>query len=169
MIRRRIGWSALAVAAGLAFGSQAAVAAGGPTLAALAGAVGIARHKTEGAGGLELQTAAGDYGLQGTLGVAAEGGARYGYLGLRREFWLASGRFGAAPFLAIGYYDQGSGFDLGSELEFMSGLELALRIDERSMVGLRFYHLSNGSVSAHNPGTEALVLAYSWRWARGGD
>jgi len=152
------------MAAVLLFGGGVAALADPLTLAVNAGAIGIKRHATDPSGGLEVQLAPGYWGLQGVVGAAAEGGAQYGYLALRREFWLRASRFGLVPFFGIGYYRQGTGFDLGSELEFMSGLEAAWRLNERSTIGLRFFHLSNGSISDRNPGTEALTASYSWRF-----
>ncbi len=149
--------------------SAATAAAAEPmTLAINAGAIGISRHATQLSIGPELQIAPGYWGLQGVVGLAFDGGAQYGYVAIRREFWLGASRCGLVPFVGIGYYRQGTGFDLGSELEFISGLELALRLNERSALGLRFFHLSNGSVSDRNPGTEALVLSYSRRFGDGG-
>lgn len=38
---------------------------------------------------------------------------------------------------------------------------MAYRFDDRSRLGLEFYHLSNAGLDKHNPGTEILLAKYS--------
>jgi len=67
--------------------------------------------------------------------------------------WLLRGSF------APGYYDKGaSGKDLGLDLEFRSGVEIAWRLDGGWRLGIEFYHLSNGNLGAINPGDGSLLL-----------
>ena len=63
--------------------------------------------------------------------------------------------------MAAGYYDKCNGFDLGHELEFRSSVELSYRFDNRTRLGVSFYHMSNASIDADNPGTEVLSIVYS--------
>ncbi len=84
----------------------------------------------------------------------------YGYGGLLLDLFYGR-RFVVTPSLAAGYYEKGDGKDLGHELEFRSSVEISYRFDDRSRIGLSFYHLSNASISSKNPGTEVLSIVYS--------
>ena len=70
--------------------------------------------------------------------------------------WVLTPSFGA------GYYNAVNGMDLGFDAEFRSGIELARRFRNGHRIGLAFSHLSNGSLSNRNPGTETLGLVYSF-------
>ena len=52
--------------------------------------------------------------------------------------------------------------DLGHGLEFRSQIEFAYRFDDRSRIGLAVSHSSNASLGYTNPGTETLMLNYSF-------
>ena len=52
--------------------------------------------------------------------------------------------------------------DLGHGLEFRSQIEFAYRFDDRSRLGLAVSHSSNASLGDTNPGTETLMLNYSF-------
>ncbi len=69
--------------------------------------------------------------------------------------WVLTPSFGG------GYYNASSGLDLGFDAEFRTGMELAKRFRNGHRLGLAFSHLSNGSLSDKNPGTETLGLVYS--------
>jgi lipid A 3-O-deacylase len=86
--------------------------------------------------------------------------AFYGYGGLLVDIYFGR-RWVLTPSLAAGYYDKGNGFDLGHELEFRSSVELSYRFDNRTRLGVSFYHMSNASIDADNPGTEVLSIVYS--------
>ncbi|MCE2509645.1 MAG: acyloxyacyl hydrolase [Alphaproteobacteria bacterium] len=87
-------------------------------------------------------------------------GAVYGYAGLRIDLFFGR-RWVLTPSTAIGVFEEGSGKDLGSALEFRSGIELAYRFDDRSRFGAGLFHLSNASVGNTNPGEESIVLFYA--------
>ena len=70
-------------------------------------------------------------------------------------------RFVVTPSLAVGLYEDGNGKDLGHVVQFLTGIELAYRFDDRSRLGVAFYHLSNAGLSDNNPGTEVVSLVYS--------
>ena len=53
------------------------------------------------------------------------------------------------------------GLSLGFDAEFRSAIELTKRFSNDHRLGLCFAHLSNGSLSDYNPGTETLGLFYS--------
>lgn len=104
---------------------------------------------------------------------ATEDGSAWIYGGLRYDFEL-SRRWLLTPNLAASLYDQGDdGKDLGHVLEFRSGLEISYRLRRppadrltaggRSgpRIGLLFYHLSNASISADNPGSNTLALTFA--------
>tara|TARA_R110002072_G_scaffold7162_6_gene39400 strand:+ start:701 stop:1186 length:486 start_codon:yes stop_codon:yes gene_type:complete len=84
----------------------------------------------------------------------------YGYGGFLTDIFFGR-RWVLTPSLAAGYYDKGNGLDLGHELEFRSSIELSYRFDNRTRLGLSFYHLSNASIGSINPGTEVLSIVYS--------
>ena len=71
-------------------------------------------------------------------------------------------------FITIGAgYFEGNGKDLGHVFEIRSALEVAYRFDDRSRLGVMFYHISNAGLGDDkNPGAEALTLSYSFplRW-----
>lgn len=91
--------------------------------------------------------------------ITSEGGL-YGYAGFGTDFFFGN-RWVLTPSIAIGAYSEGNGLDLGHVVEFRSALTLAYRFDNRSRLGLRFYHLSNAGLGDDNPGVEVLDLTYS--------
>lgn len=91
--------------------------------------------------------------------VTAEG-AVYLHGGARVDLWLSE-RWRLAPFVSLGFYEEGEGLDLGSDLEFRSGAELSCRILPGQRLGISFYHLSNASIDERNPGSESIALTWS--------
>jgi hypothetical protein len=71
-----------------------------------------------------------------------------------------SERWGLAPQLGAGIYEQGDGKNLGGALEFRSGLAVMYRASDAVTVGLDFYHLSNAGLHELNPGVNSLVLTF---------
>ena len=61
------------------------------------------------------------------------------------------------PSFAPGYYNKGSGKDLGYSLEFRSGLEVGWRFSNGTRLGVEFNHISNASLGDRNPGANSLV------------
>ncbi len=86
----------------------------------------------------------------------------YGYAGFRLEIPLSE-RWTVTPQTAAGWYERGDGKELGGEVQFRSGLELSYRVSPASSVGAVFYHLSNAGLERPNPGSESLILFWSWR------
>ncbi len=70
-------------------------------------------------------------------------------------------RFVVTPSFAAGLYRDGNGKDLGHVIQIRTGIELAYRFDDRSRLGVSFYHLSNAGLDDNNPGTEVVSLVYS--------
>jgi lipid A 3-O-deacylase len=91
--------------------------------------------------------------------TANEDGAFWGTAGFRwdvalGEKWVLTPNFGTV------LYEQGDSKDLGHVIEFRSGIEIARRL-AKGRLGVCLYHLSNASISSHNPGSESLVLVWS--------
>src|SRR5438477_5381680 len=94
----------------------------------------------------------------GLMGTSA--GAFYGYAGFGFDVNFAA-NWVLTPSIAGGYWYRGGGINLGSWWEFRSGAELDYRFDNRSRLGVAFYHMSNAGLTKQNPGEEALLLVYT--------
>ena len=88
-------------------------------------------------------------------------GAIYGYAGVNWELPLYSDKLYFIPNFMVGYYTENGGKDLGGEVEFRSGIELAYQFPSRSRLGVAFNHISNASIYDRNPGAETLLLTYT--------
>lgn len=86
--------------------------------------------------------------------------AVFAYAGVYSDFYFGR-RIVVSPSIAPGYYDNGGGKDLGHEFEVKSGLEIAYRRDDRSRIGLHFYHISNAGLEDTKSGVEILGVSYS--------
>lgn len=93
-------------------------------------------------------------------GMATSESGLYGYAGVGTDIFFGR-RWVLTPSFAVGAYNKGAGKDLGHTLEFRSSVAFAYRFDNRSRLGLRFYHMSNAGISERNPGVEVLDLTYS--------
>lgn len=93
-------------------------------------------------------------------GMATTDGSLYGYAGFGTDFFFGN-RWVITPSIAIGAYSEGGGMDLGHVVEFRSAITFAYRFNDRSRLGLRFYHLSNAGLGDDNPGVEVLDITYS--------
>jgi lipid A 3-O-deacylase len=87
------------------------------------------------------------------------------YAGIAVDLFFGN-RFVVTPSFAPSFYWRGSGKNLGYPIEFRSSIGAAYRFDDRSRLGLEFYHLSNAGLDNHNPGTEVLLLKYSLPFGR---
>ena len=102
-----------------------------------------------------------EFKLVPAVGLAVvDNGAGYLYLGLRYDWWVDPHWSLTPNFSVVGFHDGGV-LKLGDTLEFRSGLELAYRFDNQWRAGFAFYHISNGGLSKHNPGTEGLIFSLS--------
>ena len=93
--------------------------------------------------------------------MATSDAAIYGYGGFLTDFYFGR-RIVVTPSIAAGLYEDGDGKDLGSVLEFRSGLEIGWRFDNRSRLSAMIYHISNASIGDTNPGTEVFSIGYSF-------
>ena len=82
------------------------------------------------------------------------------YAGVAVDLFFGD-RWVVTPGFAPSLYWRGSSKNLGEILEFRSSIDVAYRFDDRSRLGLEFYHLSNAGLDRHNPGTEVLLAKYS--------
>jgi len=90
-------------------------------------------------------------------------GAFYVYGGLRADMPLGSSPWELSIQFAPGIYSHGDkGLKLGGPVEFRSGIEISRRLAP-GRVGLMLFHLSNAHIYVHNPGSESLVVTYSFR------
>jgi len=98
-------------------------------------------------------------------------GAFYVYSGLRADMPLGpqeSSLWELSIQFAPGIYSHGNkGFKLGGPVEFRSGIEISRQLGDpgknRGRLGLMLFHLSNAHIYVHNPGSESLVVTYSFR------
>ena len=76
-------------------------------------------------------------------------------------------RFVVTPsFAPTWWHGKTDDLDLGHGLEFRSQIEFAYRFDDRSRIGLGISHSSNASIGDTNPGTETLMLNYSYPFGK---
>lgn len=92
--------------------------------------------------------------------MATSDGGVYGFAGVLVDVYFGN-RLVLTPSVAAGGYHEGDGKDLGHAIEFRSGAELAYRFDDRSRLGVGFYHMSNFGIGDENPGAESALLTYS--------
>jgi lipid A 3-O-deacylase len=93
-------------------------------------------------------------------GFVTSDSALYGYGGFGVDIYFGN-RVVLTPNAAVGAFTRGNGKNLGSNVEFRTGAELAYRFDDRSRLGLALHHISNAGITKQNPGTETLMLIYS--------
>jgi lipid A 3-O-deacylase len=92
------------------------------------------------------------------IGVMGTGkGAFYGYGGFGFDInffdkWIIT------PSAAVGYFEHGSGIDLGAHCEFRTGAEFDYRFDNLIRIGAGFYHISNAGIGKQNPGVELATF-----------
>ena len=58
------------------------------------------------------------------------------------------------PSFGVGYYDDGSGKELGNEIQFRTNLEISYELKNDNRIGLSFSHISNANIGDKNPGVE---------------
>ena len=101
------------------------------------------------------------------LSVTTEGSVFVGS-GLRWERDLFDGPFDGPVYIAMqsipGLYFQGNGVDLGSVLEFRSGVELGLAVDDATRISIITDHRSNAGIGDRNPGLESIGIRYQRRF-----
>ena len=94
-------------------------------------------------------------GLSGTVK-----GATYGYAGIGLDLYFDDKAI-LTPNFAAGIYGNGDGKDLGYAIEFRSGFNFMVALNDNSRVGFSFHHVSNAGLDDRNPGEESLLFIYS--------
>jgi len=144
------------------FGPAAGAEERKPALQLSAGLFNVSKSGTEFESGVELRLPTPLWQLDVSAGLfATEGGARWLYFGMRRDFRLSK-RWVFAPGFAFSQYAAGSGKDLGGALEFRSAVDFAYRLTPRRRLGVTVYHLSNAGYFERNPGSNSLIVTYSF-------
>ena len=92
------------------------------------------------------------------IGVMGTGkGAFYGYGGFGFDINLAE-KWVITPTAAVGYFEHGTGIDLGAHTEFRTGAEFGYRFDNLTRLGAGFDHMSNAGIGKQNPGVELATI-----------
>lgn len=100
-------------------------------------------------------------GVRPIIGVeGTTGGSVYVYGGAMVDVHIGES-FTLSPSLAVGYYEAGDTDDLGSAIEFRTGVEAAYAFEGGMRIGLAYQHISNAEIGDENPGTETLSLNLS--------
>jgi len=100
-----------------------------------------------------------DFRLIPAIGFAtSSNGANFIYSDLRHDFYL-NDRWILIPSFGVGIFNDSEEVQLGNELEFRSGIEIAYQFRNKMRAGVALFHLSNGGISSDNPSTEALVFS----------
>jgi len=91
-------------------------------------------------------------------GFLTEKSAFYLYTGVQAEYEL--GFLTITPSFAPGYYNYGSGKDLGYPLEFKSEIQMSFNLSDSSHLGMSYNHISNASLGTKNPGANSYMLNF---------
>ena len=93
-----------------------------------------------------------------TGGFLTENNAFYLYTGVQAEYEL--GFLTITPSFAPGYYNYGSGKDLGYPLEFKSEIQVSFDLSDTSHLGMSYNHISNASLGTKNPGANSYMFNF---------
>ena len=93
-----------------------------------------------------------------TGGFLTENSAFYLYTGVQAEYKL--GFLTITPSFAPGYYNYGSGKDLGYPLEFKSEVQMSLNLSDTTHLGMSYNHISNASLGTKNPGANSYMFNF---------
>jgi len=93
-----------------------------------------------------------------TGGFLTENSAFYLYSGIQAEYDL--GFVTITPSFAPGYYNYGSGKDLGFPLEFKSEVQMTFNLSETTHLGMSYNHISNASFGSKNPGANSYMFNF---------
>jgi hypothetical protein len=102
------------------------------------------------------------YNIIPVIGVSANSdGGYWAHTGIRYDISFLD-NWVVTPNFAVALYERGSGKQLGTAVEFRSGLDIGYKLSPSSHLTLGIYHLSNANMSDHNPGEESVILTYSF-------
>ena len=85
--------------------------------------------------------------------------AVYLYTGIEGQYQV--GPINILPSFSPGYYEKGSGKDLGDVLEFKSEIKLGFDILDYGNIGYSYSHISNNDWGQINPGTDNQSISFS--------
>lgn len=68
--------------------------------------------------------------------------------------------FNFTPSFGAGYYDDGDGKKLGSNIQFRTTLEVSYQLQNNNRIGLSLGHISNANIADKNPGVEIFNISY---------
>ena len=71
-----------------------------------------------------------------------------------------SSNFIFTPSFGAGYYDDGDGKKLGSDIEFRTTFEVSYQLKNENRIGFSYGHISNANIGNKNPGVEVLSFSY---------
>ena len=94
-----------------------------------------------------------------TGGFISGNNSIYLYTGIEAQYDL--GPLQIVPSFAPGYYNKGSGKDLGMPLEFKSEIKLDFDILKNSKIGYSYGHISNNDWGSINPGVNNQQISFS--------
>lgn len=94
------------------------------------------------------------------LNINSDGGY-WTHAGLRYDVTFAE-KWLFTPQLALVGYEDGAGVDLGSGFLFRTGIELGYQLSANSKLSMTLYHMSNADLAKNNPGSESVILNYSF-------
>ncbi len=83
----------------------------------------------------------------------------YLYTGIEGDYRV--GKLKINPSFAPGYYEKGSGKDLGDVLEFKSEIKFGIDIFGDSNLGYSYSHISNNDWGKTNPGTDNQSITFT--------
>jgi len=86
-------------------------------------------------------------------------GSTYLYTGVEAQYAL--GPLKVLPSFTPGYYQKGSGKDLGDVLEFKSEVKVGFDIFDNSKIGYSYSHISNNDWGSTNPGADNQSITFS--------
>ena len=64
------------------------------------------------------------------------------------------------PSISAGLYDDGSGKNLGNDLQFRTSFEISYELKNKNRIGISLSHISNANLGNKNPGVEILSFSY---------
>jgi len=64
------------------------------------------------------------------------------------------------PSFGAGFYDNGSGKNLGNTLQFRTSFEVSYELKNKNRIGISLSHISNANLADKNPGVEILSFSY---------
>ena len=86
----------------------------------------------------------------------------YFYTGIEGQYNL--GPMNISPSFTPGYYEKGSGKELGSALEFKSEIKVGFDLLKGAKLGYSYSHISNNDWGSKNPGTDNQQIIFSTKF-----